>query len=113
MSTLLRIFDTCKPRPDVETGTTKDEQFAANLAEVVNGTAAREYTDPKTFFGHTYPTWGLKELLKAICERVWRRTPADFFIPWNSFGQRAISCVATTPWRPTTVGTERATSRTP
>ena len=32
MSTLLRIFDTCKPRPDVAAGTTKDEQFAANLA---------------------------------------------------------------------------------
>lgn len=70
MSNLPLIFDTCKPRADVEAGTTKDEQFAADLAQVVNGTAAKEYTDPGVFFGHTFPTRGLKELLRAVCKRV-------------------------------------------
>ncbi len=70
MITLPLIFDTCKPRPDVEAGTTKDEQFAADLAQVVNGTAAKEYIDPVVFFGHTYPTRGLQELLKAVCKRI-------------------------------------------
>lgn len=41
MNNLPLIFDTCKPPPDVEAGTTKDEQFAADLPQVVNGTAPR------------------------------------------------------------------------
>ena len=28
------IFETCKPRADVQAGTTKDEQFAARLAKL-------------------------------------------------------------------------------
>ncbi len=70
MSNFPRIFQTCKPRPDVEAGTTRDEQFAADLAQVVNGTAAKEYTDPAAFFAHTYPTRGLKQLLKAVCQCI-------------------------------------------
>ncbi|HOE12788.1 MAG TPA: DUF499 domain-containing protein [bacterium] len=70
MGNLKTIFETCKPRPDVEAGTTRDEQFAADLAQVIRGTAPLEYRDPGTFFRHTYPTRGLKELLKAVCKRV-------------------------------------------
>jgi hypothetical protein len=36
------IFQTCVPRPDVLAGTTKDEQFAADLAQVIKGTAPGE-----------------------------------------------------------------------
>ena len=70
MTELRTILETCKPREDVEKGTTKDEQFAADLAQVVNHTAPPEYQDPATFFNHTYPTRGLKELLKAVCKRI-------------------------------------------
>ena len=70
MSTLSLIFDACTPRPDVERGTTKDEQFAADLAQVVNGTAPDEYLKPAIFFAHSYPTRGMKELLKAVCKRL-------------------------------------------
>src|SRR5436190_6682897 len=70
MTELPLIYATCKPRADVEAGTTKDEQFAADLAQVVRGTAPREYSDPATFFRHSYPTRGMKELLKAVCKRV-------------------------------------------
>lgn len=70
MSTLPSIFDTCKPRADVEAGTTKDEQFAADLAQVVNGTAPKEYSDAATFFRHSFPTRGMKDLLQAVCKRL-------------------------------------------
>jgi hypothetical protein len=64
------IFETCKPRADVQAGTTHDEQFAADLAHVVNGTASKEYADPATFFRHTYPTRGLKKLIETVCKRL-------------------------------------------
>ncbi|MHB1424619.1 MAG: ATP-binding protein [Gemmataceae bacterium] len=70
MTTLPSIFDTCRPRADVEAGTTRDEQFAADLAQVIRGTAPREYSDPLTFFRHSYPTRGMKALLQAVCKRV-------------------------------------------
>jgi predicted AAA+ superfamily ATPase len=70
MPGLRTIFDACDPRPDVESGATRDEQFAADLARVVAGTAPDEYKIAAAFFRHTYPTRGLKDLLKAVCQRV-------------------------------------------
>ena len=70
MSVLKSIYETCRPRADVEAGTTKDEQFAADLAQVVNQTAPKEYTDPAVFFRHSYPTRGMRELLKAVLTRL-------------------------------------------
>ena len=67
---LRTIFETCRPRKDVESGVTKDEQFAADLAQVVNKTAPPEYLEPSLFFRHTYPTRGLQVLLKTICQRL-------------------------------------------
>lgn len=67
MRSLPTVFDICKPRPDVEAGTTKDEQFAADLAQVVTGTAPAEYAKPALFFRHSHPTRGLKALLKVAC----------------------------------------------
>lgn len=64
------IFETCQPRADVLQGSTRDEAFAADLASVISGTAPPEYADPKVFFQHTYPTRGLKALLKAVCQRL-------------------------------------------
>ena len=67
---LRTIFETCRPRADVEAGTTKDEQFAADLAQVIRGTAPDEYRVPAVFFCNSYPTRGMKELLKAVCRRL-------------------------------------------
>ena len=64
------IFNTCKPRSDVLSGATRDEQFMADLSQVVNGTALKDYLDPALFFRNTYPTRGIKELLKAVCLRL-------------------------------------------
>jgi hypothetical protein len=67
---LATIFATCTPRPDVLSGATRDEQFMADLSQVVNGTALRDYLDPVLFFRNTFPTRGLRELMKAVCLRL-------------------------------------------
>ena len=64
------IFDLCEPRDDVLKGRVKDEEFAAELSKVVDGTAVPEYGDPSQFFRYTYPTRGLKSLLETVCRRL-------------------------------------------
>lgn len=68
--TLPSIFDLCKPRDDVAKGTISDSDYAANLANVLTGSASHDYTDAPTFFTNTYPTEGLKELLVNVCGRL-------------------------------------------
>jgi hypothetical protein len=70
LSTLPSIFVTCQPRQDVKSGATKDEQYAADLTQVLSGRAPSIYCDPARFFELTYPTRGLKELLRAVCMRL-------------------------------------------
>ncbi|MBV8817578.1 MAG: ATP-binding protein, partial [Acidobacteriaceae bacterium] len=64
------IFAACTPRSDVLSGATRDEQFMADLSQVVNGTALPDYLDPALFFRNTFPTRGLRELMKAVCLRL-------------------------------------------
>lgn len=64
------IFDLCVPRPDVLAGRLRDEEFAADLGQVVAGKASAEYGDPERFFRHTHPTKGLKTLLETVCRRL-------------------------------------------
>jgi hypothetical protein len=64
------IFDLCTPRADVADGRVKDEEFAADLAQVVTGKAEPEYKKPAIFFAHTHPTRGLKALLESVCRRL-------------------------------------------
>jgi len=68
--TVPTIFAACSPRPDVLSGATRDEQFMADLSQVVNGTALPDYLDPVLFFRNTFPTRGLRELMKAVCLRL-------------------------------------------
>ncbi|MDW8300077.1 MAG: DUF499 domain-containing protein [Anaerolineae bacterium] len=58
------------PHPDVASGRYIQAEFAANLAEVLQGTAAPEYSDPAEFFRRTYLTEGLAELLAAGIKRL-------------------------------------------
>ncbi len=51
-------------------GSMRDDEFAADLSRVVNGTAPPDYLDPALFFAKTYPTRGIQELLKAVCLRL-------------------------------------------
>ena len=64
------IFDICRPRPDVLDSTVADEDFAADLAQVLTGTASAGYREPGPFFANTYPTRGLKNLLANVCRRL-------------------------------------------
>jgi len=42
----------------------------ADLSRVVNNTAPEDYLNPAAFFAKSYPTRGMKELLKAVCLRL-------------------------------------------
>ncbi|HOY69108.1 MAG TPA: DUF499 domain-containing protein [Candidatus Ozemobacteraceae bacterium] len=64
------IFDLCEPRQDVIEGRVRDEEFAADLSRVINGTAVPEYADPRLFFQYTHPTRGLRSLLETACRRL-------------------------------------------
>src|SRR5437764_13810812 len=64
------IFTVCKPRDDVLAGAITESDFAADLAQVIRGTAPEEYKNPVKFFDNTYPTRGLKNLLVNVCRRL-------------------------------------------
>jgi predicted AAA+ superfamily ATPase len=58
------------PHRDIIAGNFNASQFAANLYNVVNEKATREYLDPAEFFHRTYLTEGLKDLLTRAIRRV-------------------------------------------
>ena len=64
------IFELCVPREDIRKGTARDSDFAADLAQVLNGEAPDEYKSPALFFANTYATQGLQALLKNVCLRL-------------------------------------------
>ena len=68
------IYDLCRPRQDVLAGRIRDEDFAADLSQVLKGTAPELYKDAALFFANTHPTRGLKDLIRAV---VGRLTGAD------------------------------------
>ena len=66
------LFEICTPRDDILEGRIKESDFAADLALILGDSsdAPREYRDAPTFFANTYPTEGLKALLKNVCQRL-------------------------------------------
>jgi predicted AAA+ superfamily ATPase len=58
------------PHRDVAEGRYRQAEFAADLAEVLAGTAEPEYQDPAEFFHRTYLTHGIRQLLGASLQRV-------------------------------------------
>ena len=56
---MLPIVATCTTRPDVAAGTTRDNQFAGDLAQVIRGTAPDEYRVPAVFCRNSYPMRGM------------------------------------------------------
>ena len=59
-----------EPHPDVSAGRYRQAEFAADLAQVLAGTAEDEYGDPTAFFDRTYITAGIAELLKTAFSRL-------------------------------------------
>lgn len=64
------LFTVCEPRADVLQGALKESDFAADLSQVLRGDATDEYKKPELFFANTYPTKGLKNVLKLVALRV-------------------------------------------
>lgn len=62
--------DVIQPHPDVASGRYVQAEFAADLAQVVAGTAAEEYQNPVEFFRRTYLTEGLEEMLVSGIRRL-------------------------------------------
>ena len=58
------------PSPDVEDGSFEEAEFAADLQQVYDGSAAAVYGDPREFFRRTYVTAGIRNLLVAAVKRV-------------------------------------------
>jgi hypothetical protein len=72
-----RVFDACRPRPEVLSGELKEDIFAARLKDVVDGKAEDVYQDPTRFFDNTYPTDGLRLLLNEALGRLTGLHPAN------------------------------------
>ena len=64
------IYELCQPRADVLEGRIRDEDFAADLSQVLKGTAPELYKNPSVFFANTHPTRGLRDLFLAVVDRL-------------------------------------------
>ncbi len=58
------------PHKDVLAGTFKQSEFAADITQVVGGTAPAEYQDAEQFFARTYITEGMRLLLISVAQRL-------------------------------------------
>ncbi|MDR2446206.1 MAG: DUF499 domain-containing protein [Treponema sp.] len=59
-----------EPHHDVASGQYRQAEFAADLSQVIRGTALMEYQDPVEFFARTYITEGMKGMLSKAVMRV-------------------------------------------
>ncbi len=62
--------DVVQPHPDVASGRYIQAEFAADLSQVIAGTAEPEYQDPIEFFRRTYLTEGLLSMLVTGVKRL-------------------------------------------
>lgn len=63
-------WEVAKPHKDFQQANFDESLFAADLGYVVQGVGAKEYVDPDLFFARTYPTRGIRDLVKNTLERV-------------------------------------------
>ncbi|MBM4398042.1 MAG: ATP-binding protein, partial [Deltaproteobacteria bacterium] len=82
------IFETCVPRDEVLQDDLRNEMFAARLKDVVEGSADPLYSSARVFFENTYPTEGLKTLVREVLGRLTGRNPtaSPFIRLETSFG---------------------------
>ncbi len=67
---LYSIFTNCIPRDEISSGELSLELFAAKLRLVVEGKAPKVYQDADAFFSNTFPTDGIKILIKEVFARL-------------------------------------------
>ena len=93
---LASLFDICTPRKDVLGGIAESD-FAADLAQVLRGSAPKEYQNPALFFANTHPTRGLRNLLSNVCLRLkgsTDQTSAIFRLDTNFGGGKTHALIA-------------------
>lgn len=66
LATPCQWFQNCLPHEDIREGNLDESAFAANLDEVAQGMASPEYASPERFFGKTYVTAGLRDMLNRV-----------------------------------------------
>ena len=71
------VFETCIPRREVLEGELRDQQFAAKLRAVLDGTADEVYQDGKKFFENTFITEGLRTLAREVLGRLSGAQPSN------------------------------------
>ncbi len=59
-----------KLRPDLRSGELAQNQFAADLYDVVRGEGPSIYRDPEEFFALTFPTAALRGLVRDVLQRL-------------------------------------------
>ena len=68
----------------------RESDFAADLSQVMCGDAPDEYKRPGLFFSNTYPTKGLKNVLKLVTLRVLGRLEQVGDAELEPLGQRSL-----------------------
>lgn len=63
-------FENCVPHYDIKNGVLDESLFAANLNDVVMGTAPEVYINPFTFFAKTYVTAGLRDIANRVVQAL-------------------------------------------
>ncbi len=69
------IFELTVPRSEVLHGDLREDMFAARLRDVMERTADEVYKTPQRFFENTFPTEGLKTLLREVLGRLTGQAP--------------------------------------
>ena len=81
------IFTTCIPRDEISTGELSLDLFAAKLRLVVEGKAPLVYQDANAFFRNTFPTDGIKTLIREVFSRLaGKSTGSPVILLETSFG---------------------------
>ncbi|GIV23748.1 MAG: hypothetical protein KatS3mg025_1407 [Bacteroidia bacterium] len=64
------VWEVCEPHPDVFAREMDPARFAASLHAVQSGTADPDYVDPERFFGKTFMTRTLANVLEGVLGRL-------------------------------------------
>lgn len=68
--TLPAWWQVVTPHRDIREKSFSEAVFAADLGDVLAGTAPKEYQDPRLFFARTYLTGGLQNLARNVLSRL-------------------------------------------
>jgi hypothetical protein len=79
-------FDIITPHADIQEGRLDESIFAADLGDVVSGSAPDDYKDAYLFFQKTYLTQGIKNLLRRVHQTLVEGTGSSVVQIQTPFG---------------------------